>query len=93
MDYNAMLSTIFEGLVKMAVQFWYVLPFMIFIAVLKTSWFKGKFGELLVNFLLNRFLDKQQYQLIKNVTLPTEDGTTQIDHIVVSQFGIFVVET
>ena len=93
MDYNAMLSTIFEGLVKMAVQFWYVLPFMIFIAVLKTSWFKGKFGELLVNFLLNRFLDKQQYQLIKNVTLPTENGTTQIDHIVVSQFGVFVVET
>ena len=93
MDYNAMLSTIFEGLVKMAVQFWYVLSFMIFIAVLKTSWFKGKVGELLVNFLLNRFLDKQHYQLIKNVTLPTEDGTTQIDHIVVSQFGIFVVET
>ncbi|CCK80600.1 putative nuclease [Desulfobacula toluolica Tol2] len=31
--------------------------------------------------------------MIKNVTLPTEDGTTQIDHIIVSKYGIFVVET
>ncbi|MEJ2715066.1 MAG: NERD domain-containing protein [Acidihalobacter sp.] len=28
-----------------------------------------------------------------NVTIPTLDGTTQIDHIFVSRFGIFVVET
>jgi hypothetical protein len=27
------------------------------------------------------------------VTLPTEDGSTQIDHVVVSRFGVFVVET
>jgi predicted RNA-binding Zn-ribbon protein involved in translation (DUF1610 family) len=27
------------------------------------------------------------------VTLPTEDGSTQIDHIIVSVFGVFVVET
>ncbi|MGT0149926.1 nuclease-related domain-containing protein [Vibrio metschnikovii] len=26
---------------------------------------------------------------MKDVTLPTEDGTTQIDHVVVSKFGIF----
>lgn len=39
------------------------------------------------------FLDKNEYHLIKNVTLPTDDGTTQIDHIIVSKYGIFVVET
>lgn len=27
------------------------------------------------------------------MTLPTENGTTQIDHIIVSVFGVFVVET
>jgi hypothetical protein len=27
----------------------------------------------------------------ENVTLPTGDGTTQIDHILVSQFGVLVV--
>jgi len=27
------------------------------------------------------------------VTLPTDNGTTQIDHILVSKFGVFVIET
>ncbi|MEX0604990.1 MAG: nuclease-related domain-containing protein [Marinobacter sp.] len=39
------------------------------------------------------FLDRKTYHLIRNITLPTEDGTTQIDHIIVSPFGVFVVET
>jgi hypothetical protein len=38
-------------------------------------------------------LDKNSYHSIHNVTLPTGDGTTQIDHIIVSPYGIFVVET
>jgi len=33
------------------------------------------------------------YHPIHNVTLPTLYGTTQIDHIFVSRYGIFVVET
>lgn len=50
-------------------------------------------GEFLVNFLLTKFLPKEHYTLIKNITLPTDDGTTQIDHILVSEFGLFVIET
>jgi len=38
-------------------------------------------------------LDKYQYWALHNVTIPTRDGTTQIDHIFVSTFGVFVVET
>lgn len=86
MDFIALFVSFFS-------QFWYIGFFFIFAAVIKSAWFKGVLGELLVNFLLNKFLDKRQYTLIKNVTLPTEDGTTQIDHIVVSQFGVFVIET
>ena len=33
------------------------------------------------------------YVLINNVTLPTEGGTTQIDHILVTESGIFIIET
>lgn len=33
------------------------------------------------------------YHLLNNVTLPVADGTTQIDHILVSRHGIFVLET
>lgn len=47
----------------------------------------------MVNVSARLFLGKDQYHLIKNVTLPIEDGSTQIDHIIVSEYGVFVVET
>jgi restriction system protein len=72
---------------------WYLIPIFIFAIVIKSAWFKGVLGEWQVNLLIKFFLDKNYYHLIKNVTLPTDDGTTQIDHIIVSKYGIFVVET
>jgi len=33
------------------------------------------------------------YHLMNHITLPLRDGTTQVDHILVSRFGIFVIET
>ena len=38
-------------------------------------------------------LPSSAYRRYHNVTLPTASGTTQIDHIFVSVFGVFVVET
>jgi len=78
----------------LVVTFWYLIPISIFLlGILKSPWFKGLFGEFIVNFSTKMLLDKNKYRLIKNVTLPTGDGTTQIDHIIVSVFGVFVVET
>lgn len=74
-------------------RFWYLIPILAILTILKTSWFKGVFGEFIVNISAKLLLDKTQYHLIKNVTLPTEDGTTQIDHVIVSRFGVFVIET
>lgn len=62
------------------------------VATLKSAWFKGLMGELLVVSLAKVFLSKK-YHALHNVTLPTDCGTTQIDHIYVSRFGVFVVET
>lgn len=54
---------------------------------------KGKIGEGSVNILLNR-LDKEKYLVLNDVYIPKGDSkTAQIDHIVVSTFGIFVIET
>lgn len=55
--------------------------------------YKGEVGEYIVNQQAKRFLDKDKYHLVNNVTLPTVDGTTQIDHIIISIHGVFVVET
>jgi hypothetical protein len=30
---------------------------------------------------------------MNSITLPTGDGTTQIDHILISRFGVFVIES
>jgi restriction system protein len=78
--------------ISAALKVWYIFPVIILTFIIKTPWFKGVFGEFQVNLILKR-LSQNEYHLIKNVTLQTEDGTTQIDHIVVSKFGVFIVET
>jgi hypothetical protein len=72
---------------------WYLIPLAILVGLLKSPWFKGVVGEFVVNLSARLMLDKEVYHLIKNVTLPTDNGSTQIDHIIVSVYGIFVVET
>lgn len=54
---------------------------------------KGTRGELAVTLMKKLFLDPKVYIDINDVTIQTPTGTTQIDHIIVSKFGIFVVET
>jgi restriction system protein len=75
--------------------FWLLLiiPISILLAFLRSAWFKGNAGELEVNDGLNRLLDPCIYHMVENVTLPFGSGTTQIDHLIVSPYGIFVVET
>ncbi|MGK2926409.1 MAG: nuclease-related domain-containing protein [Lysobacterales bacterium] len=54
---------------------------------------KGARGERVVHSLLRQSLHPSEYAILRDVTLPYEGGTTQIDHVVVSRFGIFVIET
>lgn len=83
----------FSPILKPVMSLWYLIPLFLFAAVINSRWFKGVLGEFIVNVFAKWKLDKDVYLLIKNVTLPTEDGTTQIDHIIVSIYGVFVVET
>lgn len=54
---------------------------------------KGMIGEGIVNGMLWFGLPKRNYHRLKDVTLTTLDGTTQVDHVVVSANGVFVIET
>ncbi len=74
-------------------QLWYVIPLLLLMTIVKTPWFKGMVGEWLITLSIRLFLDKREYHLLNNVTLPLEQGTTQIDHVIVSRFGVFVIET
>ncbi len=71
-----------------------ILIILIFLsAFLNSPKGKGTIGEFCINLMAKIYLDSNVYHLIKDVTLPTDIGTTQIDHIIVSKYGLFVVET
>ena len=53
--------------------------------------YKGKEGENRVHNLLMQLPD--DYVILDDVILKTNRGTTQIDHIVVSKYGVFAIET
>lgn len=53
---------------------------------------KGAAGENIVSSMLN-FLPKDKYIVLNDVMLHTSHGTSQIDHVILSVYGIFVIET
>ncbi len=55
---------------------------------------KGHLGEWAVNRALLKDLNPEQYHVLHDLLLPDgKGGQTQIDHVVVSAYGIFVIET
>lgn len=76
------------------INLWYV--WVIFILLAIYQWFKpiikGKLGEQTVALILSR-LDPGKYKIINDVVLRVGEKTAQIDHIVISNYGIFVIET
>ena len=67
--------------------------FMI-IAILSTIFYKkisGFMGEFWVKTELRK-LPKDKYTVLNDILIKSSKGTHQIDHIVISKFGIFVIE-
>ncbi len=69
---------------------------IVFLIVVRRVWLSkpeniGKMGERRVAHKLNWL--SNEYITLNDVLLPTHYGTTQIDHIVVSPYGIFIIET
>lgn len=50
-------------------------------------------GELLLSRIALKNFGPPDYHLMNHVTLQMSDGTTQVDHILISKFGVFVIET
>lgn len=58
------------------------------------STFKGFLGETVINVAMWLKLEKNVYHRLNGITLAIANGgSTQIDHIIVSVYGIFVIET
>ena len=78
-------------------QLLYVVIALVVVCLFVLRWwlnspaYKGKRGENRVHDILMRLPD--DYTILDDVVLRTNRGTTQIDHVVVSKYGLFVVET
>jgi len=87
LDISSLLAAVFSNI-------WPFFLLAIVVFFFKSPFMKGKIGEGIVNLTNSVRLDESIYTPIKNVTLSLKDGsTTQIDHILVSKYGIFVIET
>lgn len=53
--------------------------------------FRGFMGEFWLKLELKK-LPKNKYKLLNNIMVEDEKGTHQIDHVVISKYGIFVIE-
>jgi hypothetical protein len=73
------------------------MPFLIILIILiivivKSPKIRGKRGERKVKSVIGGTIEGVQY-VINNLTLKNNETTSQIDHIVVNQRGVFVIET
>ena len=65
---------------------------LIILVIINTTVFKGKYGEYKIHKFLKRSISKEDI-LLKDLVLSTSADSCQIDHLILSKKGIFVVET
>ena len=68
-----------------------VVALFIYLAWYNSAKQKGKRGEMRVSAILSQLSD--EYTILNDLVFRTKKGTTQIDHLVVSKYGIFTIET
>lgn len=57
------------------------------------SLFRGWIGEKKTTFKMWLSLKPKTYRKFHNLIIPAKNGTTQIDHLLVSPYGLFLIET
>ena len=71
-----------------------IVAFLIFRLISRSPKYKGRVGERKVSGKLGKLINELEgAKIFHNVVVKTPDGSTQIDHLVLSNCGIFVIET
>jgi hypothetical protein len=71
----------------------WIVPLLLLIFFMASPRFRGDIAETRVRRLLASGLERNLYTVFNGVVLPSGGGTVQIDHLVVSRFGIFVIDS
>lgn len=72
--------------------FWIIIIILGILSILFYKKIRGSMGEFWTKLELNK-LPKDKYIVLNDILIQFNNGTSQIDHIVISKFGIFVIET
>jgi len=75
------------------VHWYWIVPLVLLIVFIASPRFRGDIAETRVRRILAAGLEKHRYTILNDVTIPAGGGTIHIDHVVVSKFGIFVIES
>lgn len=70
---------------------WAILLLVLIYRYMK-PYIKGYVGEKAVSIILS-LLNKKKYKVLHNIYIPHKKGKSQIDHLIISRYGIFVIET
>lgn len=89
------IDILLDSFLLAAESFWWLPIVVVLLAILKTNWFKGWLGEWLVNRTLAKIVGENSDTsfIFNDVLLATQDGSTQIDHVLLTSKGLFVIET
>ncbi|WP_052368790.1 nuclease-related domain-containing protein [Kingella negevensis] len=88
-----LIGMILLGFWKIFTFTWWWIPIILFFVWLKSPKTKGLFGEKMVQARAAVKLDSEKYHAFHNLIVLVNGQTTQIDHVYVSVYGIFVIET
>ena len=69
-----------------------LIPIFIVLYFFFTASAKGRRGENKVASILSQ-LPNSEYSVINDITVQNKNGSAQIDHVIISVYGIFVIET
>lgn len=61
-------------------------------SMLTSRWYAGKHAGRRTRRIAESLLDRKTYHQLHDVILETKDGPVRIDHVIVSRFGVFVIE-
>ncbi len=71
----------------------WIIPLALLIFFLASPRFRGNIAETRVRRILANGLEKNRYIILDDLLLPSGGGTVHLDHVVLSKFGVFVIES
>lgn len=71
----------------------WIVPLLLLIFFLSSPRYRGDIAESRTRRLLSHGLERNLYTVYNGLLLPAGGGTVSVDHLIVSKFGIFVIDS